>query len=89
MDVNEIFYVQSEPEVAQPFWKDFPCGKIKYVYSSMPVAAPAYWHVDSYIHDLHMSTFYAKRIETFEVQTQIFHRCNSFYSYTLLNVRVT
>jgi hypothetical protein len=31
--------------------KHFPCRKIKYVYLSVPVAAPAFWHIVDYIHD--------------------------------------
>ena len=39
-----------------------PCRKIKYMYLSVRVAAPAFWHIVAYIHD-------AKYIETLEVQT--------------------
>jgi hypothetical protein len=32
--------------------KYFLCWKIKFVYSSVPVAAPSYWHIVAYIHDV-------------------------------------
>jgi hypothetical protein len=45
MDVSEYFMYR----VSQKLHNHF--RKIKYMYLSVPVAAPAFWHIVAYIHD--------------------------------------